>query len=137
MLQYIRQNQSGFSLIEVIVAMVLIGTIGAAFTGIYYTGIKASANSKQKLVALEIAQDKMEKIRADRDAGTSNEYIDPENLGSWVLDSEERNGVTYVTSISSSLIESNLIESNLVEVIIKVEPEDASMIRLGTRFFID
>lgn len=68
-------NNKGFSYMELMVAMVIIGIVGAAFTGVVFTSGKASVSHKLDLEALTIAQDMVEEARAYRD-----EY---DNLSGW------------------------------------------------------
>lgn len=81
MLQQFWHNQKGLSLVEVIVAMVLITTIGAALSGVYFTGINANVSSQQRLEGLKIAQNQLEEIRAARDA---NLFDDKTSLENWL-----------------------------------------------------
>lgn len=69
-------NNKGFSYMELMVAMVIIGIVGAAFTGVVFTSGKASDSHKLDLEALAIAQFIIEDARAYRDdkinGGTDN-----------------------------------------------------------------
>ncbi|OEH84222.1 hypothetical protein BHU72_12525 [Desulfuribacillus stibiiarsenatis] len=134
MCETIKKNQ-GFSLIEVIVAMVIIGIVGASFSSVVFTGSKASTSNKMKLEALMIAQDVLEEIRIQRDLST--------NLETWrsthfTLDNGQwkairtRDGIYFYDTILNL---SDYNGNRMKEVIVEVIPQNGGQsVFLATRF---
>jgi type II secretory pathway pseudopilin PulG len=54
----------GFTLIEVLIAAVILITISFSFTYLLTSGIKSIDNSKDLLMAINLAQSQMEEVRA-------------------------------------------------------------------------
>jgi len=128
-------NEKGFSLIEVIVAMVLIGIISAAFTSVVFTGSKASTSHKLELESLMIAQDIIEEMRLKRDDGIdllvwrSTKFT--EDAGIWKTNIN-KDGYTY--EVSAHIDDVSSSDADLVQVVIEVMYEGGSdPVYLATR----
>jgi prepilin-type N-terminal cleavage/methylation domain-containing protein len=128
-------NEKGFSLIEVIVAMVLIGIISAAFTSVVFTGSKASTSHKLELESLMIAQDIIEEMRLKRDDGI--DLLDWRatkftlDAGIWKT-SITKDGYTY--EVSAHIDDVSSSGADLMQVVIEVMYEGgANPVYLATR----
>jgi len=128
-------NEKGFSLIEVIVAMVLIGIISAAFTSVVFTGSKASTSHKLELESLMIAQDLMEEMRIQRDQDI--DLLDWRatrfalDAGTW-KSSITKDGYTY--EVTAHVNDLGLPSIDLIEVVIEVMYEGGvNPVYLATR----
>lgn len=60
-------NIKGFTLIETVMVIVLLGIVGAGIL-MYFAGMRGSADPVLRLQAIELAQERMEKIIADKKA---------------------------------------------------------------------
>jgi type IV pilus modification protein PilV len=59
---YLKQ-QSGFSMVEVLIAVAIVGTGMLAYGSLSGTIINTNANSSKKSIAITLAQDKIEELR--------------------------------------------------------------------------
>lgn len=66
------RNQHGVGLVEVLVALVLLGIAVLGFTALQIRAVSASADAGQNIQAMNIARDLSERIRMNRDG--LNEY---------------------------------------------------------------
>ncbi len=66
------RNQRGVGLVEVLVALVLLGIAVLGFTALQIRAVSASADAGQNIQAMNIARDLSERIRMNRDG--LNEY---------------------------------------------------------------
>lgn len=62
--KFFKQNKEGFTLVEVVAAVLLIGLISAAFIGIFIQTSKARVTSEEVIHSTYIAQQEMEKFYA-------------------------------------------------------------------------
>lgn len=62
--KFLKQNKEGFTLVEVVAAVLLIGLISAAFIGIFIQTSKARVTSEEVIHSTYIAQQEMEKFYA-------------------------------------------------------------------------
>lgn len=71
------KNSSGFSLIEVMIALVVLGVGMLGISKMQAILIQSSANADQRSVAVELAQEKIDDLKsfARRDVGTSTDSI--------------------------------------------------------------
>ena len=77
--EILRGNSSGIGLIEVIIALAILGIIAAAFLGGLFTSLKSVAISEERSVAVTLAQSQMEYIKGltyEEGASPSYEQID-------------------------------------------------------------
>lgn len=58
------ENESGFSLVEVIVAMVILGILTTAALGLYITSIQSAATLQRREIAVTVASQAMESVAA-------------------------------------------------------------------------
>lgn len=70
-------NNKGLTLIEIVLIIVILGIIGSGIL-LYFAGIKGSASPVLTIQAIELAQEKMEKIISDKKANGFS-YIDNTN----------------------------------------------------------
>lgn len=61
------RNQRGVGLVEVLVALVLLGIAVLGFTALQIRAVAASADAGQNIQAMNIARDLSERIRMNRD----------------------------------------------------------------------
>lgn len=68
------RHQSGLSLIEVLITVVLvsIGLLGLA--GLQLTSVRNSSSSGERFIATTLAQDIIERMRANRTGATADQY---------------------------------------------------------------
>lgn len=139
-------SNKGFSLMEVLVAMILIGIIGVAFSSAVFVANKASTDNNKRLQGLFIAQEIIEDLRATRDSGqfyttneVSNHLINPSGLaftmaspGVYEKTSADVDGRNYQVR----LLLTELVENDFLEFVVEVQPQDTSTVRLGTRLYI-
>lgn len=59
-------NDKGFSLIELVIVIVILGIASAGLMSVFSTGMKGSANPLLENQALQLAQEKMDIIVGDR-----------------------------------------------------------------------
>jgi prepilin-type N-terminal cleavage/methylation domain-containing protein len=57
-------NQQGFSLVEVLVSIALLGTMGVGFLGALTTSSKATTDNSENTRALNLAEGQMEYVRS-------------------------------------------------------------------------
>ncbi|MFD3158186.1 prepilin-type N-terminal cleavage/methylation domain-containing protein [Haloimpatiens sp. FM7330] len=135
-----KNKKEGFTLIEVVIAVMLIAGTVTLFSKISFTTIKASNTNKQRLEALIIAQNYIENIRFNRDKkiikdlSSLKEFLEDtgfETSNIKVIKSEKKDGISYNVSIESS--ES---EEGLIEIIVGVKPQDSNDIKIGTKLFV-
>jgi prepilin-type N-terminal cleavage/methylation domain-containing protein len=75
-----KNNQKGFSLVEVLVAIAILGLIASAFIGSLSTGAIATRLQGEDLTARNLAQSQMEKLKAavyDNDGATYSSISTP------------------------------------------------------------
>jgi prepilin-type N-terminal cleavage/methylation domain-containing protein len=79
------KNSSGFSLIEVMIALVVLGVGILGISKMQAILIQSSANADQRSVAVELAQEKIDDLRAfsHLDVGTSTDEI-PDTWEGWL-----------------------------------------------------
>lgn len=58
-------NKSGYSILELLLAMVIISTIASGIIPLFFSAISANKASKDKFYAYEAAHSEIEKMRAD------------------------------------------------------------------------
>ncbi|WP_125152896.1 type IV pilus modification PilV family protein [Clostridium rectalis] len=141
-------KRKGFTLVEVILAMVIIAFTMAIFSKVIYTGFKASNSNKKKLQCIIIAQNYMEKLRGFRDYNEFNTIdslkrylIQKENFkkNDNILKKEEvHKSVRY--SISISIDEDREVEKELFDklaiVSVKVKSQNNNEAQLKTKFYL-
>ena len=64
----IMKNRKGFTLAELIIAVAIMGLLGALFSEIVYSAIKARDSSRERLAALAIATSALDEIKSLRGA---------------------------------------------------------------------
>lgn len=140
----LKKYKKGFTLVEVIIAMVLISGTVAIFSKVAYAGLKAGNKNKQGLEAIIIGQNYLERIRAAKDNNdifsetTLKEYII--NLGFEASDKsfikeEIKDSIKYNTNITINTKEETT-SVQLIEIIIEVKPKDSNSSKLGTTILI-
>jgi prepilin-type N-terminal cleavage/methylation domain-containing protein len=72
----ILKKSNGFTLIEVIVAIAIIGIIGAMLTGIVSTTLKARSISEERLHILALCTSSIDEIKSNQDSFNSIVDID-------------------------------------------------------------
>ncbi|WP_027626692.1 type IV pilus modification PilV family protein [Clostridium lundense] len=123
-----KKCKKGFTLVEVIIAMVLISGTVAIFSKVAFSGLKAGNSNKESLQGTIIAQNYLEQIRAARDRKDIllDEYIDS-------LPKEEiKDNIKYSILVTSTEIEENE-KGKLVEIIVEVKPQNGNSIEIGIR----
>ncbi|MEW9096324.1 MAG: type II secretion system protein [Clostridiaceae bacterium] len=140
----IEKYKSGFTLVEVIIAMVLIiGTV-AIFSSVAYSSLKAGNSNKQGLEGTIIAQNYLELIKAKKEnreiknLEKLEEYI--RSLGfntaqSGYYKEDIKDGIKYGVHIKFTLKEDSEV-GKLVDILVEVKPEDSNSIKLGTKIYI-
>lgn len=139
-----KKYKKGFTLVEVIIAMVLISGTVAIFSKVAYAGLKAGNKNKQSLEAVIIGQNYLEKIRAARD---NNDIYNEDALKKYIINlgfeaskekfvkEEIKDSIKYNTNITiNKKEESDSIQ--LMEVIIEVKPKDSNSSKLGTTIIV-
>lgn len=124
----LKKYKKGFTLVEVIIAMVLISGTVAIFSKVAFSGLKAGNSNKESLQGTIIAQNFLEQIRAARDRKdiSLEEYIES-------LPKEEiKDSIKYIVGVTTTKIEENE-KGNLVEIIVEVKSQNSNSIKIGTR----
>lgn len=136
----IKRRKKGFTLLETIIAILVLGITVSTFTQAYYASVNASNSNKQRLEALIQVQSQFERIRAAkndklivnfnslRNMLTSDGYSESGNIYTKNIDIR---GINY----SLKLTTDNSIPE-LIQIVMEVKPHDANSVRLGTKFFI-
>ncbi|MCA9730962.1 hypothetical protein KC799_02460 [candidate division KSB1 bacterium] len=93
------QNQSGFSLIELIFVTIFLGIALTATLSMVSTGVTQSMDSEALSLATTLAEQKMEEIRGDKNGRgyfyiTNENYLSESNAGGY-------SGYTRTTSITT------------------------------------
>jgi len=70
----LRQSNSGFSLIEVLVALLVLGLGGLGLAALQATTMRAGMSSHLRSQAVLIASDVMERLRSNRSAAMAGDY---------------------------------------------------------------
>ena len=115
------QNDSGMTLVEILAALVLLSIVLLAFFSFFTQSAKFTQHNKEKLTAVEVAEDVVALLRANMDLDELEEY--------------EVNGDTYLntTSYPSYKVEikvnNELPELKLSKATIKVEPISVDSIK--------
>jgi type II secretory pathway pseudopilin PulG len=72
------KNKKGFSLIECVIALLLVMVMGLAITSVFFFSSRNSANARKRIGALRLAQQRIEDVRtknfSNLTAGTTTEY---------------------------------------------------------------
>lgn len=96
-------KKSGFSLIEVVVAMTILAFGLLGFISLYGTGFKALRGSSFRTIAVRLAQDQMETLRLARPVATPSPSPKDTPLEgmvrTWSIVPSERNPNTWVISV--------------------------------------
>lgn len=100
-----RSNLKGFSLIELMVALAILGIAALGIFQAYSTGFQAMADSKDRTVATNIAQKKLEEVK--NSVKVAYPY--------YSIDYQELNGKTFTIIVAT-----NTKEVNLEQVIVTV-----------------
>ncbi|WP_315119378.1 type II secretion system protein [uncultured Clostridium sp.] len=141
----IKKYKSGFTLVEVIIAMVLIiGTV-AIFSSVAYSSLKAGNKNKQGLEGTIIAQNYLELIKAKKENG---EIKDLETLENYIMSlsfniseggyykEDTKEGIKYGVYMKFILREDSEV-GELVDILVEVHPQDSnSVVKLGTKIYI-
>ncbi len=69
-----RRACHGFSLFEVLITVVVVGIGLLGLAGLQFAGLRASNNANQHTIATQLAQDVIERIRANRRGASTNFY---------------------------------------------------------------
>lgn len=64
---------NGFSIVEVLVALVVLGVGMLGIAGLYVVSLRSSGSAISRMQAVNLASDIADRIRANRDAGTAYE----------------------------------------------------------------
>lgn len=67
-------DSRGFTLIETVMVIALLGIVGAGIL-LYFSGMRGSADPVLRIQAIELAQEKMERIIADKKANGFNSIV--------------------------------------------------------------
>ncbi|OEF98335.1 type IV pilus modification PilV family protein [Desulfuribacillus alkaliarsenatis] len=128
------KDTQGFSLMEVIVAMVIITIVGGAVVGVYHTTSRASASSKERLAAIIEAENQIEHLRANHGLVISG--LDPESnaIGSsFTINNTYGHGYTTISLL-------NYDEDRrfaLYQIVVQVESENIQPILLGGKLLVE
>jgi len=68
-------KQAGFSMIEVLMALVVVGLVLTAVAGMITNSVKARADARYRQIANEIAQDVIEKCRYEQATRTWEDFV--------------------------------------------------------------
>ncbi|MDW8802736.1 prepilin-type N-terminal cleavage/methylation domain-containing protein [Clostridium sp. A1-XYC3] len=144
----IKNRKKGFTLIEVIIAMLLISITVLIFSNVSYVGIKSSNTSEQKLNSLIIAQNELEKIKANK-----NTLSDLTDLQDFLKDEDyiystgvfhknlKKIDEKYAGEVSEGInydLKLTLSEKaeDLIDIKIEVKPQDNNSLKLGTTLYL-
>ncbi|MBB5174110.1 prepilin-type N-terminal cleavage/methylation domain-containing protein [Texcoconibacillus texcoconensis] len=118
-------NEGAFTLIEVLIAIAIIGTFVGVFGFAMTNGVQTSVNNEARLDAMLTAQDYLEEIRA---ANSQEQFT--------ALLHEDRLCDDNVTAVE---IESASGEADLYEIEVRVSPESSTNVeaQLKTRLYDD
>ncbi|MFQ5950431.1 MAG: type IV pilus modification protein PilV [Nitrospiria bacterium] len=75
-----RGNKNGFSLIEVMIAMIVLSVGLLALVGMFETGMKSLQVGNKRTVASQLAQNKMEALRLTTPVPVSDKEDNPEGM---------------------------------------------------------
>ena len=129
-MEKIHRNKKGYSLVEVIVAIAILGLLSAMFSQITFSSLKARNNSRERLEAVAIATsaiDEIKSFRGNSDSGSIWKSVShlktqlavdettPGSLG-YVLDPEDSTKNTFLKKKLAK--PENNIESD-IKIIIK------------------
>ena len=71
--RYFQVKIKGFTLLEAVMVIVLLGIVGAGIL-MYFAGMRGSADPVLRIQAIELAQERMERIIADKKADAVNGF---------------------------------------------------------------
>ncbi len=109
-------NKKGYSLVEVIVAIAILGILSAMFAQVSFTSIEARNNSRERMEAVAIATsaiDEIKSFRGNEDSGAIWNSVDhlkgllavddttPGSLG-YILDSADAGGNTFLKTYTDT-----------------------------------
>lgn len=135
------QKKKGFSLLELIIAIFILALAVLTFSKISFVDFKTSNSNKQRLEALVAAENYLELIKAKRE---SNEITNENTLrvflanegfndrGGYLGKAQVINNINY--DITAYIDGAN---QKLIEIIIEVKPQDANLVRVGTKLFFN
>lgn len=136
--------KKGFTLVEVIIAMVLIiGTV-AIFSTVAFSALKAGNSNKQTLQGSVLAQNYLEIIKSKKESGSIKNFGQLEDFikgEGFVLNDgkyskiEAREGIKYNIYIELFQREKDTV-GELIEVVIEVKPQDANTVKVGTKIYL-
>lgn len=147
MIQNRKNSKKGFTLIEVIIAMLLISITVLIFSNVSYVGIKSSNTSEQKLNSLIIAQNELEKIKANKntlsdltdlqDFLKDEDYIYSEGEFCKNLKKIDENYAGEASEGMNYDLKLTLKEKaeDLIDIKIEVKPQDNNSLKLGTTLY--
>lgn len=95
------QNQRGFSLLEVMMAALVLSVGLLAVIGLFETGLKALQIGNNRTVAAQLAQNKMEELRLSNPTRVLN-GLDPPLQGmtrSWTVEQSLKDPRIWVVSV--------------------------------------
>lgn len=112
MFNILRKNERGYSLPEVIVAIAILGLLGAMFSQISFSSLKARDSSRERLAALAIATSAIDEIKAYRgQEDKANEWVSLAYLRTNFLagdDSENTGKLDYYTDLNDGALNTYL-----------------------------
>jgi prepilin-type N-terminal cleavage/methylation domain-containing protein len=98
-----RRAARGFSMIELLVTIALAGVIFAAMVPMFANALKKSAADNYRVTAVNLAQDRLEKVRLLDYKDITNTNLNSATIGpNWFVTSTNVGGKTY--SVSSAVV---------------------------------
>ncbi|GAA0717716.1 hypothetical protein GCM10008905_03600 [Clostridium malenominatum] len=140
----INKSKKGFTLVEVIIAMVLIMGTVAIFSTVAYSSIKVGNSNKQSLEGSIIAQNYLEVIKSNKESGSIKDFA---TLESFIKTSDFtltegryfkthiKDNIKYDVYIRLTITESSEV-GELIDIIMEVKPQDGKLIKMGTKLYL-
>jgi prepilin-type N-terminal cleavage/methylation domain-containing protein len=125
-------QDKGFSLVEVIVSMLLLVTVGGGLAGLYFTSVKAHEVHKERQQALLLAENELEQIRGNKSIIT--DLFPGHTVASRVGNSETHTLSGYERRI---VLEFYVEPYALFAITVRVEMAKSHPLNVGTKMIVD
>lgn len=112
-------NESGLSLVEVIVSTCVMGIVSVAVLNLLIANIKLNTNARDHIVATNIAENEMEKLKNNRD------IVDMES-------ESEHNGFTICSMVESLDKKDSKSKIDMYKIVVEVRKRDQLIERIET-----